>query len=107
MINFLFQEILLGYGAAVPIGPVNILIMSYAIKSYSYALLFGMGAMFADVFYLLLLNYGVLNFLNIIAKIFKYIWSDFFILHILCNHKKHKQKIYLLKISNLNQSQKL
>lgn len=64
MINFLFQGILLGYGAAVPIGPVNILIMSYAIKSYSYALLFGMGAMFADVFYLLLLNYGVLNFLN-------------------------------------------
>ncbi|WP_241468824.1 LysE family transporter [Campylobacter sputorum] len=64
MINFLLQGILLGYGAAVPIGPVNIIIMSYALKSYTYALLFGIGAMCADIFYLILLNYGILNFLN-------------------------------------------
>lgn len=64
MIGFFLQGVLLGYGAAVPIGPINILIMSYALKSYLYAFLFGMGAMCADIFYLLLLNYGVLNFLN-------------------------------------------
>lgn len=29
------QGLLLGFGAAVPVGPVNILIMSYSLKRYA------------------------------------------------------------------------
>lgn len=56
--------ILFGLGVSVPIGPVNILIMSYALKSYKNALFLGLGAMSADAFYLTLLSFGVLKFLH-------------------------------------------
>lgn len=63
MSSFL-QGVLLGFGVAVPIGPLNILIMSYAFTSYSKALCLGLGAMSTDVFYLILLSFGVLHLLN-------------------------------------------
>lgn len=40
------QGLLLGFGAAVPVGPVNILIMSYSLKRY---------ALGTDMFYMLLM----------------------------------------------------
>ena len=54
----------MGLGAAVPIGPVNVLIMSYALKSYTQALAIGLGAMSADVAYLFLMTFGLLKVLN-------------------------------------------
>ena len=39
----------MGLGVSVPIGPVNVLIMSYALRSYTKALCLGLGAMSADM----------------------------------------------------------
>ncbi|NLY03784.1 MAG: LysE family translocator [Campylobacter sp.] len=64
MLESFISGILLGLGAAVPIGPLNILIMSYAFHSYSKALALGLGAMATDVFYLTLLSFGVLHIFN-------------------------------------------
>lgn len=59
------QGLFFGWGAAVPIGPVNVLIMSYALRSYKLGAAIGLGAMSTDVFYLLLMSFGVLSVLNI------------------------------------------
>ena len=53
------QGILLGLGVSVPIGPVNVLIMSYALRSYTKALCLGLGAMSADMLYLALSAFGI------------------------------------------------
>lgn len=50
---------MLGLGAAVPIGPVNLLVMGAALHSFRSGLLIGLGAMSADVTYLLLLSMGI------------------------------------------------
>ena len=69
--NAFLQGLLLGFSAAVPIGPVNVMIMSAAINSFRSAFAIGLGAMSADVAYLLLLAFGVLGYLQgeIIEKI--------------------------------------
>lgn len=46
-------------GVSVPIGPVNVLIMSYALRSYTKALYLGLGAMSADMLYLALSAFGI------------------------------------------------
>ena len=53
------QGVLLGLGISVPIGPVNVLIMSYALRSYTKALCLGFGAMSADMLYLALSAFGI------------------------------------------------
>jgi len=50
----------LGFGAAIPLGPINILIMSNALKSYKGAVAIGFGAMSADIIYLFLILNGTL-----------------------------------------------
>ena len=57
--NEFLQGIILGWGVAVPIGPINVLIMSYALKNYAQALSLGVGAMCADLGYLVLSILGV------------------------------------------------
>ena len=57
--NEFIQGIILGWGVAVPIGPINVLIMSYALKNYGKALSLGVGAMFADLGFLVLSILGV------------------------------------------------
>jgi len=64
MINVYIEGFLLGLGAAVPIGAINILIMNHALKSYPSAVAIGAGAMSADVFYLLLILLGLTPFLD-------------------------------------------
>ena len=59
-----FQGFLLGLGAAVPLGPINVLIMSTALRNYPAAVAFGAGAMSADATYLILLLFGLLGLLN-------------------------------------------
>ena len=53
------QGVLMGLGVSVPIGPVNALIMSYALRSYTKALCLGLGAMSADMLYLALSAFGI------------------------------------------------
>lgn len=64
MINSFIEGFLLGIGAAVPIGAINILIMNTALKSYKGAVAIGFGAMSSDIVYLLLILFGVTVFFN-------------------------------------------
>lgn len=64
MINSFSEGFLLGLGAAVPIGAINILIMNTALKNYKGAVAIGFGAMSADVTYLLLILLGISLFFN-------------------------------------------
>lgn len=64
MLEAFLNGVILGVGVAVPFGPVNILILSYALKSFSNAFCIGFGAMSADIMFLCLLNFGLLGFLN-------------------------------------------
>lgn len=65
MISTIFlQGMVLGFGAAVPIGPINVLIMSHALKKYTLALAIGFGAMSADIIYLFLMTFGLLKTFN-------------------------------------------
>ncbi|KAA1192993.1 LysE family translocator [Photorhabdus heterorhabditis] len=53
---------LLGLGAAAPVGPINIEIMRRHLNiSCLHAVVFGLGACFADIIYLLLLGFGILQ----------------------------------------------
>ncbi len=61
MLAVFLQGAMLGFGASVPIGPVNLLIISHALKSYKNALALGLGAMSADVVYLFLMTLGLLQ----------------------------------------------
>ena len=65
ILDSLFEGFLLGLGAAVPLGPINILIMSYALRSYPQAVAIGAGAMSADITYLLLVLLGTVVFMEI------------------------------------------
>ena len=64
MLTSLIQGFLFGLGAAVPLGPINVLIMSTALRSYPSAVAFGAGAMSADATYLTLLLFGLLSLLD-------------------------------------------
>ena len=64
MIESFLQGILLGLGVAVPFGPLNVLILSTALRSFKNAFALGLGAMSADILYLVLLLFGLLRFLN-------------------------------------------
>ena len=58
------EGFLLGLGAAVPLGPINILIMNSALKNYVSAVTIGLGALSADMLYLTLILLGVATILN-------------------------------------------
>lgn len=64
MIQSFSEGFLLGLGAAIPLGPINILIMNNALKSYKAGVSLGLGAMSADVLYLSLILAGMIGFLN-------------------------------------------
>ena len=55
---------LLGLGIAIPIGPLNILIMNYSLSSFKQGFSFGLGAMSADMMFFILLSVGVLAVLD-------------------------------------------
>jgi L-lysine exporter family protein LysE/ArgO len=63
-ISFL-EGFLLGMGAAIPLGPINILIMNQALKDYQSAVSIGFGAMSADLLYLSLILLGMTAFLDL------------------------------------------
>src|SRR5262245_14084410 len=68
MLKHLFIGLLLGWGAAVPLGPVNLeLIRRNLHLGTLISLAFGAGACLADVTFLLALSFGIIN-------IFTYPW---------------------------------
>lgn len=54
--------VLLGYGVCVPLGPVNVMIMTHALSRFSEGFVLGVGAMAVDLLYLVLLLFGLLSF---------------------------------------------
>lgn len=64
MIESYTEGFLLGLGAAIPLGPINILIMNNALKSYKAGVTLGLGAMSADILYLSLILAGMIGFIN-------------------------------------------
>lgn len=62
--NAFFIGLMLGFGAAIPIGPVNILIMSNALIAFRFGIAIGLGAVSIDILYIILLNLGILKLLN-------------------------------------------
>ena len=79
MFTSFLEGFLLGMGAAIPLGPINILIMNNALKDYKRAVTIGFGAMSADILYLTLILLGIatvfnqpiiLNTLGILGSVF-------------------------------------
>ena len=64
MTESLIEGFLLGMGAAIPIGAINILIMNHALKNYKSAVAIGFGAMSSDIVYLLSIMLGLATFLK-------------------------------------------
>ncbi|NKQ40260.1 MAG: LysE family translocator [Sulfurovum sp.] len=60
----LVEGFLFGLGAAIPLGPINILIMSNALRNYPGAVAIGFGAMSADTIYLLAILFGMMAFVK-------------------------------------------
>jgi L-lysine exporter family protein LysE/ArgO len=58
------QGILLGFTAAVPLGPINLLIMNESLKSYKNGFFVGLGALSADTTFLLLILFGLNSYLE-------------------------------------------
>lgn len=95
------QGLLLGFGAALPLGPINLLIMNEALRSYKKAVAIGLGAMSADISYLLLISYGITNFLqeSILLKILALLGSVFLIYLAFLIFKTRNQHIDKMKIT--------
>ncbi len=64
MLSAFIEGFILGLGAAVPVGPINILIMTNALKNYKNAVSIGFGAMSADITYLALILLGLFTFVK-------------------------------------------
>jgi L-lysine exporter family protein LysE/ArgO len=57
MISSILSGITLGFGAAVPLGPINVIIMTNALRSYKSAVAVGLGAMSSDLIYFISLYF--------------------------------------------------
>ena len=99
--------ILLGLGVAIPIGPLNILIMNYSLSSFGRGFALGMGAMSADILYFVLLSLGVLVVFDN-TWIFKSIaiFGAIFLLYMAWACYKNASKM-LAKISNTERGESL
>ncbi len=64
MFDSFSNGLFLGFGVSVPFGPINILILTYALKAFKNSIAVGLGAFSVDLLYLLLLQFGLLNFLD-------------------------------------------
>lgn len=65
MLSLVIFGIVLGWGAAIPIGPINLeIIRRHLTYGGRYGVCFGLGACSADLTYLILLSFGVLIYLS-------------------------------------------
>ena len=64
MFTSFLEGFLLGMGAAIPLGPINILIMNNALRDYGNAVATGLGAMSADILYLTMILLGIATFFD-------------------------------------------
>ncbi|HEC1873604.1 TPA: LysE family transporter [Campylobacter jejuni] len=64
MFDSLLNGMILGFGVSVPFGPVNILILTYALRVFKNSLAVGLGAFSVDMLYFFLLKFGLIGFLD-------------------------------------------
>ncbi len=95
MVSSLLSGISLGFGAAVPLGPINILIMTNALRSYKRAVAVGFGAMSADLIYFTTLYFlgTKLTQNQVIAKILALFGAAFLLYIAWLIFKGRKEKI--------------
>jgi L-lysine exporter family protein LysE/ArgO len=100
MIASFLEGFLLGLGAAVPLGPINVLIMSNALRHYGAAVALGSGAMSADITYLLLILLGLFHFMeNPTIKLIMAVAGSAFLLYLAwLIFKGRNEPIHLQKI---------
>jgi L-lysine exporter family protein LysE/ArgO len=100
MIASFLEGFLLGLGAAVPLGPINVLIMSNALRHYGAAVALGSGAMSADITYLLLILLGLFHFMeNPSIKLIMAVAGSAFLLYLAwLIFKGRNEPIHLQKI---------
>lgn len=90
IIDFL-QGMLLGFTAAVPLGPINLLIMNESLKSYKNGVCVGLGAMSADTTYLLIILFGLSTYFNHPTVLNSLsLFGSFFLLYIAYAIYKHR-----------------
>lgn len=103
MLAIFLQGFIFGLGAAVPVGPVNILIMNTALKNYKAAVSIGFGALSADLTYLVLIIFGLVTFLDhpFVLEILGYFGSGFlvFIAYLLIKHRNDEIKSHTRDVS--------
>ena len=100
MLSLFIEGFMLGLGAAVPLGPINLLIMNEALKDYKKAVAIGFGAMSADITYLILILYGVTNYLkqDIALQALSLFGGLFLIYLALLTFKNRNQKTHKIKV---------
>ena len=100
MLESFYHGIILGLGVAVPFGPMNVLILSYALRSFKNAFALGLGAMSADIIYLALLCFGVLKLLDFpMAKKIIAIFGFVFLTYMAYNMIRSKKSLNIKKDS--------
>ena len=99
--SLFIEGFILGLGAAVPLGPINLLIMNEALKNYKKAVAIGFGAMSADITYLVLILYGITKYLkeDLVLKILSSIGGVFLIYLALLIFKGRDKHIHKIKVS--------
>jgi len=104
MITIFFEGFFLGIGAAVPLGPINILIMNEALKNYKKAVAIGFGAMSADISYLLLILLGITTFFQdqMALQVLSLIGGVFLIYLAFLIFKGRNKEIHKTKVSKKN-----
>ena len=106
MLSSLINGLLLGFGAAVPLGPINLLIMTQALKSYKGAVAIGLGAMSADIIYFFLtltLSLKISQnhtFLKVLA-----IFGSLFLLYIAWQIFKNRNNPISIKEESINKKE--
>lgn len=64
MFDSFLSGVFLGFGVSVPFGPVNILILTYALKAFKNSIAVGLGAFSIDMLYLFFASIWAFKFLR-------------------------------------------
>lgn len=95
MFDSFLSGVFLGFGVSVPFGPVNILILTYALKAFKNSIAVGLGAFSIDMLYLFFASIWAFKFLRQchFYAFFGDFWFLFFNLYGVFDAKKKERKL--------------
>ena len=104
IVTSFIEGFLLGLGAAVPIGAINVLVMNTALYRYSAAVAIGIGAIASDMTYLILILFGFLHFIQnlVLTKIITIIGAFFMIYLAWTIFKKRNEPIHVVPTQKIS-----